>query len=350
MKTKRSRSSFWRTLRASWRDTRLLFNQFRWPLLALGVAILGGGLLYFRLAQIAGEPPGNLIEAIYHVLGLTFLQPFVDFPQSWYLEIFYFIMPIIGIAALAQGVADFGVLFFNRRARGKEWEMAVASTFKNHIVVIGIGHLGFRVVHNLHQFEQDVVAVELNPSAELVESIQNLGIPVLQDDGTRQATLEAAGVDRARTLVLCTQNDSLNLKIALKARSMNPDIHVVLRIFDDDFALALQNQFGFHAFSATGIAAPAFASAAAGVDMTRPIIVEGESLSLAHMKILPGSPLNRLTVGALESQYEVSLVLLRRAGASDFHPASTRELETGDTVALLGSPQQINVLNQVNHG
>jgi len=348
LRTRRSRSLLWRTLKASWRDTRLLFNQFRWPLVALAAAILGGGLLYFRLAQISGEPPALLIEAIYHVLGLTFLQPFEEFPRAWYLELFYFIMPLIGIGVLAQGVADFGVLFFNRKARGKEWEMAVASTFNNHIVVIGLGHLGFRVVHNLHQFDQEVVAVELNPSADLVENIQKLGIPVLQDDGSRQATLEAAGIVRARTLVLCTQNDSLNLKIALKARSINPDIHVVLRIFDDDFAQALQTQFGFHAFSATGMAAPAFVSAAVGVDMTRPITVEGESLSLAHFKIWPGSPLGHLTVGDLEVQYEVSLVLIRRDGESDYHPASDRPLSYGDVLAILGGPHQINAVIHEN--
>jgi voltage-gated potassium channel len=267
-------NSYWRKLRASFRDTGLLFRQFQWPLLIFMVAILGGGYLYYSLAVLAREPVDNLFEAIYHILGLTLLNPIEDFPTAWYLEAFYFIMPIVGIGILAQGVADFGVLLFNRRERSKEWEMAVASTFNNHIVLIGLGHLGFRVANHLYSMGQDVVVIELNPKADLVTSIQQLDIPVLVDDGTREVALKAAKVDKARAILLCTQDDSLNLQMALKARSLNPDIHVVMRIFDDDFAKALESQFGFRAFSATGTASPVFAAAASGVDMTRPITIE----------------------------------------------------------------------------
>ncbi len=43
---------------------------------------------------------------------------------------------------LAQGLTEFGALLFNRRLRSKEWEMVVASTFSNHIILVGLGHLG----------------------------------------------------------------------------------------------------------------------------------------------------------------------------------------------------------------
>ena len=79
------------------------------------------------------------------------------------------------------------------------------------------------------------------------------------ENGQREAALRAANIQEAETIIPCTQNDSLNLQIALKARSINPNIRVVLRIFDDDFATALEKQFGFIAISATGRAAPAFA-------------------------------------------------------------------------------------------
>jgi len=78
----------------------------------------------------------------------------------------------------------------------------------------------------------------------------------------RPAALEAANIKNARTIILASQNDSMNLQIALKARSMNPDIKVVIRIFDEDFAHALQEQFGFIALSATEMAAPVFAASA----------------------------------------------------------------------------------------
>jgi Trk K+ transport system NAD-binding subunit len=340
--------SRWRSARASLRDTWLLLREFGWPLFFFGAAVVGGGSIYYTLAEWAGEAVSDLPEAIYLVLTMTFLQAVGEFPRAWYLEAFYFVMPLVGLIIIAQGVADFGVLLFNRRARGKEWEMAVASTFNQHIVLIGLGHLGYRVVRHLHEMNQDVVAVELSPTADLVAAVKQLGVPVLQDDATRLATLEAAGVRKARAVLLCTQNDSMNLQIALKARKLNPSINVVVRIFDDDFADALHEQFGFTAFSATGMAAPAFASAAAGVDMTRPITIEGETLSLAYLSIGKDSSLSRYTIGELEKRFNLSVVLLRRDHESDLHPPGDELLMAGDALGVLGGPKEIQRLSREN--
>lgn len=331
------------------RDSWLLFRQFQWPLLTFVGSVSGGGTLYYLLSHLANEKLANWVEAVYHVLGLTFLQPMEDFPQAWYLELFYFVMPVVGIGILAQGVADFGVLFFNRRERAKEWEMAVASTFHRHIVLVGLGHLGFRVAQHLYQLGREVAVIEIDPQADLVATVRDLGIPVIADDATREAALQGAGIEKARGIICCTQNDSLNLQIALKARKLQPDIRVVVRIFDDDFANALQEQFGFHALSATGRASPAFAAAAAGVDMTRPITVEGQELSLASLQIQAAAPLANLTVAEIEKQYDVSVVLLRRNHEySDFHPAPDRKPQPKDTLVVLGGASQISYLAQNN--
>lgn len=333
-----------RHTQAAIRDSWLLFSQFRWPLLAFCLAIIGGGVLYYYLSIIAGEPIDSLVEAIYQALSLTFLQSIEEFPNAWYLELFYFVMPVIGIGILAQGVADFGYMFFNRRARHKEWEMTVASIMKNHIILIGLGHLGYRVVHSLAEMDKDIVVIELDPSADLFENVQKLGVPVIQDDGIRPAALLAAGVERARSIILCTQNDSLNLQIAVKARSFNPDINVVIRIFDDEFAEALHLQFGFTALSATSMAAPAFASAAAEVEMTRPITIEGQSLSLASLQIKTDNSLVGQNVGYIEEKFNISVVLLRRDNEMDMHPSPDRVLITGDTIAVLGGVAELNAL------
>lgn len=334
-----------RRIRAAWRDTLLLVRQFMRPLLLFALAILGGGTLYYFFASQSGElvGSGDWIEAVYQVMGLTFLQPLGDnLPQDWRLQLFYFLMPLVGLSILAQGLADFGVLFFNRRARGKEWEMAVASTFTNHIVLVGLGHLGFRVTQALCELGQDVAAIEIKPDEELTAVARALGVPVIPDDARRESALRAAGVPKARTLVVCTQNDSANLQILFKARKLNPNLQVVARIFDDDFAQSLEESFGITAMSATGMAAPKFAAAAAGMDITRPITVEGESFSLGRFDIAPYSKLIGRSMGEIEQTYEVSVVLLRNNGASDFHPASDRCLSGGDVLAVLGGPEQIS--------
>ena len=341
---KNGRKNLWRRFKAGWRDTGILLRDFRWPLLLFILTMVGSGLIYYWLASSTQSAISSPIEAIYLVLSLTFLQSGSKFPQEWFLQIFFFIMPILGIGIIAQGLADFGVLFFNRRARSKEWEMAVASTFNNHLVLIGLGHLGFRVVKQLFEMEQDVIAIELDPKVNLVEVIRKMGIPVIDGDGTRQDILESAGISRARSVILCTENDSLNLQIAVKARSLNPKIQVVIRIFDDDFAQSLHNQFGFIALSAAGMAAPIFAASAAGADITPPINIEGIPHSLARLNISPLSKLASASVDAIENQYKVSVVLVRHDGQSNFHPPGSQPILGGDVVAVFGSPNQINLL------
>ncbi len=333
-----------RKLRASIRDTQLLLREFAVPLLVFALTMVGGGILYYYLAQLANEPVGSISESIYQVLSLSFLQPFGDYPNAWYLQIFFFLMPLIGIGILAQGLADFGALFFNRRERGKEWEMAVASTFSNHIVLIGMGHLGFRVMRALYDLGEEVVVIEMKPNAEMLAETRQRNIPVIEDDGSHQSVLVGAGIERARSIMLCTQNDSLNLQIAFRARNLNPDIDVVIRIFDDAFAQAVTTQFGFRAMSATGMSAPAFAAAASNVDITRPLTIEGEAFSLARVDLFESSDLPDSAVGEIEQSYNLSVVMLRRNGQSDFHPRSDRALEAGDTLVVLGGVAQISRL------
>ena len=223
--------------------------------------------------------------------------------------------------------------------------MAIASTLDKHHILVGLGHLGFHIVQHLKgAMNQQMAVIEQSSSADLINAVQEMDIPIIHDDASRETALEAAGVRRANSIILCIQNDALNLKIALKARSMNPAIRVIIRIFDDDFAQALTQQFGFTALSGTGLAAPAFAAAATDSEITSPISIEGESLSLARITISPGCALEGKTVGQIEDGYNVSLILLRHDGKSEFHPTDSLPVKANDMVAVLGRPDRLHLL------
>jgi voltage-gated potassium channel len=336
-----SSSRHWQAI---WRDTVILFKEFRFPLLSFLLLVVGSSILYHVLSQGTTEPQEDFIETTYLVLSMIFLQNSGNFPHIWYLQVFYFLTPIIGVGILALGLAEFGSLFFNRKGRGKEWEMAIASTFSDHIVLVGLGHLGYRVAQQLHEMNKDVVVIELDPKKELTNNIRSIGIPVIQEDGILESTLVSAGIKRAQTIVLCTQNDSLNLQIAVKARTLNPKLEVVIRIFDNDFADSLSKQFGFHALSATGMAAPIFAASAAQVDITAPITIEGQPNSLARLMISKNSRLAGMTIGEIENTFSVSIVHFHRDDHSEYHPSNEISVNCGDTIAILGNPEALKEL------
>ena len=88
-------ASWQRNARAAWRDTLVLLRQFAGPLLLFVAVLVGGGRLYYALAAAAGQPLDGPVESIYGVLEMIFLQPLGDFPDVWYLQLFYFVMPIV---------------------------------------------------------------------------------------------------------------------------------------------------------------------------------------------------------------------------------------------------------------
>lgn len=334
---------------AVWRDTYILVNEFRTPVILFTIAVLIAAIFYHAISASIGEPVDGYTEAVYIALTSAFFQFNGEFPHNIYLQLFHIFMPIVGISALALGLADFGSLFFNRQARNKEWEMAVASTMKKHTIVVGLGHLGFRIIQKLYEMDKQMVVIELDPATDLISAVQKMKVPVIQADATRPATLEAANIKNAQTIILASQNDAMNLQIALKARTLNPKIQVVVRIFDQDFAHSLRDQFGFAALSATEMAAPVFAAAAAGADVTNPISVEGQHLSLARFTIAPSSPLANKTVGYVEDNYKLNVILLRHDQQSEIHPTDSRPLSAGDTLAVLGTAEQLRKLMRHSH-
>lgn len=337
-----------RRIRAGIRDTILLLREFLAPLAIFLLIVVGGGWLYFILAEQAGEPLDNFAQAVYLLIGLTFFQPTIDFPHDWHLQIFFFLVPVIGLGAIAQGVAEFGVLFFNRKSRTKEWEMAVASTFNNHNILVGLGHLGYQTAKSLISLDQDVVIIELNPDTESVSEAKALGIPILAVDANKRSSLRDAGIAKAKSIILCTQNDPLNMQIAIKAKSMNPNIKVVARIFDQHFAKAIEEQFDYVALSSSVMSAPAFASAAIGLEMTRPIAIEGSIFSLARFDIRADSKLIGIDVGSFEKNYNASIVLIRKDTQTSLHPDSEHQVEEGDILAVIAGPNELRALLKAN--
>jgi Trk K+ transport system NAD-binding subunit len=195
---------------------------------------------------------------------------------------------------------------------------------------------------------KQVVVIDYDPRSDLMDIAQGLGIPVIRDDAIKETVLTAASIERAQAILLCTQNDSLNLQVALKARNYNPEIKVILRIFDNDFAKSLKQQFGFEALSATAIASPIFAASATDVDITPPIMIEGQPNSLARLQVPGNSDLVGMSIEKVEDLFNVSVVLLKHTDDIEFHPSSDSQIRQGDTIAVLGTPENIDHLVMCN--
>lgn len=341
-----------RTIRNAYagaRDTLVLLREFFVPLLLLVLAVVIGGLAYYQLGLLANEAPATRTEAVFLVLSMIFMQANTDFPDTWYLQAFFFFMPVVGLGILAQGVAEFGTLFFNRKLRGGAWQVALAEVFSNHVVLVGLGHVGMRVIRELHNLGEEVVVIEQNATSEKLAAIEAYGFPLITADANKLDTLHKAGVKRARSAILCTSNDVLNLQIALKMKDLNPSVRLIVRVFDAEFASSLQQHFALdYAFSASSLAAPVIAAAAIEADVIAPITLAGRVLQLARYTIRSSSVLAAMTIGQLEQQYDASIVLHQRDDKSDLHPPDTLALQVGDLIAVFADRNALDQIARAN--
>ena len=162
----------------------------------------------------------------------------------------------------------------------------------DHVVLLGLGKIGTRVLARLRELHIPVVCVEADPEARGLALARRLRVPVVLGDVTQEGVLEAAKIHRAHALLALTSADTTNLEASLYARSVRPDLRVVLRLYDDDFATAVYRtlrathpQALTRSRSVSHLAAPAFAGAMMGRQILGAIPVERRVLLFAALDV-----------------------------------------------------------------
>lgn len=161
-----------------------------------------------------------------------------------------------------------------------------------HVVLLGLGKIGTRVLARLRELGIPVVCVEEDPEARGIPLARRLRVPTVVGDVTDEGVLEAAKIHRAHALLALTSVDTTNLEAALYARSVKPNVRVALRLYDDTFATAVYRtlraahpQALTRSRSVTTLAAPAFAGAMMGRQILGAIPVERRVLLFAALDV-----------------------------------------------------------------
>jgi Trk K+ transport system NAD-binding subunit len=339
-----------RTLRAELRNARVLLDESRNPLVLFLLLIVVGALVFrfFYVFPDTHQHP-RFDQALHATFALIFFETLLPLPEQWYLQIPFFVIPILGLATVADGVIRLGTALTDKKSRGQKWQVAMASTFRNHVIVCGVGKVGFRVILELLKFDREIVAIESDPQGRFVEKVQGLGIPVIIADARRSANIIKAGVQHADAIVPCTEDELSNLDIALDAREINPNIKVVMRMYDPDLARRIEKGFGIHtAFSTSALAAPIFAAASMRVNVKYSFYVGETLLNLSQVKVEPGSPLVGWSLEKLEAEMDLSVVCYQGEKVADLHPDPDLCLAAGDEVLVIASLETLRRLRDLN--
>ncbi|MCQ9375210.1 Kef family K(+) transporter [Methyloversatilis sp. XJ19-13] len=110
-------------------------------------------------------------------------------------------------------------------------DTAAATGIEGHVVLVGFGKVGHRIVMALLESGHKVVVIE--DHAEVVEALNGDGIPALYGNGAAPGMMEAARIESARFLLVAIPDALEAGQIIEHARRINPDIEVIARAYTD---------------------------------------------------------------------------------------------------------------------
>ena len=210
----------------------------------------------------------------------------------------------------------------------------------DHVIVVGLGNVGTRVVGQLHDLGVSVACVDKSETAAGVAMARRLGMRVVIGETHREDILRAAGVSTCQALVSVTNSDSVNLETALHARALASDIRIVLRLGDDDLAARVQRSIGNTiSRSVPYLAAPSFAASMLEHQVLRTIPVGRHVLLIADVGVGAGSELDAAAVAAVHQNGLVRLLAVEPAGGGpvNWSPAADLRLGAQDRLYVIAT-------------
>ncbi|MEU4771467.1 NAD-binding protein [Micromonospora sp. NPDC023644] len=215
-----------------------------------------------------------------------------------------------------------------------------------HVVVVGLGNVGTRVMAQLCDFGVEVVAIDKVPEPRGGALARRLGVPLIVGDAALEETLQSASVGGCQALVVVSTDDETNLQAALNGRAVNPELQVVLRLFDGHFAERIQQAFGIGVSrSVSYLAAPSFAAALLDRAVIATIPVGRHALLVTEVSVAAGSSLDGRPLAAVGRAESVRLLAHARTGQRlDWAPDPRLVIVAGDRLTVVARRAGLNAL------
>jgi Trk K+ transport system NAD-binding subunit len=299
---------------------------------------LGGGLIVQSRLGASGTKL-DFISACYEVYTQLFFEHVSPLPADAVLRGVFFAVPLLGALILAEGLFKLGGSLVDFRSHREEWMRIMAKTYNDHVILIGLGHVGFRVLEELMARDTPCVVIEVKNEGPFVEEARARGVPVLLGDARRESLLREVGVENAASIVACTDNDLVNLEVCIDARQANPGIRLVMRMFDQSMAQKIGDAFSLDSsFSTSALSAPLFAAAALDEHVLGAYRI-GDTMMVSMEVVIPkGSSLSGKSVRDIEAVLEAPVVGIHRTDSAPTHRFARSETLREDDAIICHVP------------
>ena len=156
---------------------------------------------------------------------------------------------------------------------------------EKHVIICGFGRSGQSLARMLDQEKIPYIALDMDP--DRVKEAAAAGDNVVSGDASRENYLVAAGLSRAKAVVITYADTPATLKVLHQVELLRPGMTVLVRTKDDADLGKLQ---------------------AAGATEVVPELIEGSLMMASHVLLIMGVPMRKVVrriTGAREARYSL---------------------------------------------
>jgi Trk K+ transport system NAD-binding subunit len=269
--------------------------------LAILLAVMTASTLVYHFVN--GEP---IADAVHHTVNVIATSSTLRAERyGTFMKWFESGLRLTGTALVAAFTAALTNYWVRARLGGALEVLRIPD--QGHVVVCGLGNIGFRVVEELLRGKQPVVVIDAAPDNRFLASARRLGAAVIAGDCTLPDALRQARADTARAVVAVTDSDLVNIETALVVRELNAEQRVVVRLTDADLATTLREAASVrHAVAVPALAAPAFAAALFGDRVQAVFLAAGRLFAAVEIHVEEGeTQVEGTTVGELARRWSL---------------------------------------------
>jgi len=214
---------------------------------------------------------------------------------------------------------------------------------ENHIIIVGFGRLGQKVAEKLQELKKPVLAITLNP---ITETSATLTIPLISGHNLNDS-LKLAYLEKAKSMVIVTDDDIINIEIALLSQKINPYCQLVIRTNGDTLTENLSQLLPYATIIDPYIAAAeAFTGAAFGENILGLSRLQQQTILVTQYHIEENDTLQGLLLSEVAYGYGVIPVIYQSHldASSVTLPSDDIRLAVGDLLIVLATIEGLKAI------
>ena len=315
---------------------------------ALRIVVLLGSILLVGMLGYHLIEGWSIFDALYMtVITLATVGYGETHPLSTTGRVFTMFLILGGMGMILYGVSRITSFIVEGEMSGilrRRRMNRTISRLSNHYIVCGWGNTGYYAVEELHRTRRPYVVVENDPSK--VKQLVEREMMYVEGDATNDATLTAAGIQRAAGLVSTLPTDRDNMFVVITARGLNPTFRIVSKIKD------ISSRDKFLRGGANIVTSSDFIGGLRMVsELVRPgatsfldtMLRDNSALRVEDVKVGLHSRFVRKPLSSCDVLAKAGVLLfsIKQGDSFRFNPPPSTVLDGGDTLVVIGNPEQV---------